>query len=418
MLVNIVFVLVAFAWLVLGGSRAWEAPLRHQVQLDSHRFEVIPVDEAGYAIRRVATNSTTGNNRKRWLGLRAGSGMNPSYLWPDKTISYCYDSTSSRDKLKEPLEMAFTMWAAGFEDGTAGLNRLVYKYVEVAKPGTACTKNSQSDKILLISHNDRGMLSSHVGRPPLDDLSPEYKGPVMQLSMRDDIGQLNTVANIAHEVGHAWGLLHEHQNPFFWRFPYGSVSSADMEGKVFGDYWDCSALKDYFLVRGKIINKHGAGSAAAEQIMLDVCQNHGAASHWGFSAADWLPIKANYRHPNTIPYMGASYEHVDWDSIMLYPSGAGGIGPARPPTNPSENPDVYDRRTPVLRRNDGAKIHTNTIPSKGDVAGIRFLYENPTSTGTQADAYVLPNNKKSSRFTDFIKDFMRKKNRQCGNPGR
>lgn len=38
----------------------------------------------------------------------------------------------------------------------------------------------------------------------------------MNLSDRTDVGMLDVVANDAHELGHAWGLLHEHQNPAFW----------------------------------------------------------------------------------------------------------------------------------------------------------------------------------------------------------
>ncbi|WYZ42084.1 hypothetical protein EsH8_V_000979 [Colletotrichum jinshuiense] len=415
MLAKVVVVLAASTWSVLGGSRAWEAPLSHQVQLDRRRFEAIPVDEAGYAVRRTANNGTASNNKKRWVGLRPGAGDKPSYLWPDKTISYCFDTTDSRDKLEEPLELAFNMWAAAFEDGTGGLNRLVYKYSMVAEPGTACTGNSQRDKILVVSHNDLGVHATSVGRPPLDARRPDFKGPEMKLSTRDDVGQLNIVANFAHEVGHAWGLYHEHQNPLFWRYPYGTSSDNILEGTVFGDYWDCTALKDYWIVRGKITQEKGTGEEA-QQIMRDVCQKQSAASNWSFSAADWLPIKANYRYSSGVPNFGADYTHVDWDSIMLYPSGAGGVGSARPPTNPSEDPEVYDGRTPVLRRNDGAKIHTNAIPSKRDVEGIKALYENAIP-GTEAEAYVLPNDKKSSRFTDFIKDFSFKKNKECANPG-
>ncbi|KZL80227.1 hypothetical protein CI238_06531 [Colletotrichum incanum] len=414
MLEKVVVVLAALTWPVLGGSRAWEAPLSHQVQLDRHRFDAIPVDEAGYAVPRIAENGTTGSNVKRWVSMRPGVGDKPSYLWPDKTINYCFDTTDSRDKLDEKLNSAFNMWAASFEDGSGGLNRLLYKYSMVAEPGTACTENSQRAKILVVSHNDLGVHSTTIGQRPLDAERPEYKGPTMKLSTRDDVGQLNILANFAHEVGHAWGLIHEHQNPLFWRYPYGTSSDDIFEGTVFGDHWECSALRDYYTVRGKITQKHGTGEEA-EQIMRDVCLLQSAADEWGFSAADWLPVKANFKYSSSVPNAGADYTHVDWDSIMLYPSGAGGRGTARPPTNPSENPDAYDQRTPVLLRNDGVKIHTNAIPSKGDVEGIKALYEN-SMPGEQGKTYVLPNDKKSSRFGSFIKDFSLKKKKNCPNP--
>jgi hypothetical protein len=144
-----------------------------------------------------------------------------------------------------------------------------------------------------------------------------------------------------------------------------------------------------------------------------VCENLGAANDWNFSANNWLPISGVYRHDPGVQYLGASYDQVDWDSIMLYPSGAGGIGDANPPASPGADPESYDRRHPVLLRNDGARIRANAVPSKGDVAGIKQLYESESYEKNAGQGLVLPNNKKSSRFTDFIKDFVAKKGKSC-----
>ncbi|KAF9876846.1 hypothetical protein CkaCkLH20_05692 [Colletotrichum karsti] len=372
MLANVVIViLAAVTGSVLGGSRAWEAPLHHEVQLDRDRFARIAVDEAGYAIRRVSHNDTGNNNiNKRWFGVRAGAGPNPTRLWPDKTISYCYDTPESQAVLDEPFQLAIKMWSAGFEDGSGGLDPMTFKYQMVAAAGTACTRNSQRDKILVVSLGNA--LSTTVGRPLLNANNPDDRGPSMILSTNDNV-----------ELG----------------------------GTVFGEHWDCQALKDFVTVRGKIFAKHGA--IKGQEKVDEMCVSQAVAVEWGFSASDWLPIKANYIHPRSVPLTRAGYKHVDWESIMLYPSGAGGGGSARPPTNPSENPDVYDQRTPVLLRNDGSKIRTNAIPSKGDVAGIKYLYEGPV---VAAGGYILPNDKKHKRFPNFMKDLMGKKGKSCENP--
>ncbi|KAK1758815.1 hypothetical protein QBC47DRAFT_409646 [Echria macrotheca] len=399
---------LSFAVNVLGGSRAWEGSISNDLLRMRHEAQETPiaVDAAGYALR-MTDNATHTGLKKRYFSVNPGAGRNPTYLWPKTTISYCFDTQESKDKIYEYLELAIDSWRA------AGLSPYVYKYAEVANPGTACTQNKQRDAILVISHNDLGRHQTTVGMWPIDkDTRPDYVGPTMELSTRDDVAHLNIVANIAHEIGHAWGLYHEHQNPLFWGAPYYNEANPDLAGRVFGTNFDCSALRDYHPVRQKIQAKYRDNDALAVQTMRDVCTKASAASDWGFSAADWLPIVANFKHTPGIPSMGANYQHVDWDSIMLYASGAGGLGSARPPTNPSEDPDVYDMRAPVLRRNDGAKIRPNAVPSAGDVTGIRKLYDESASYregNNLGRGFQLINDPKSNRFVDFIKDITGKK---------
>jgi hypothetical protein len=178
----------------LCGSRAWESGLTLR-PLDKPSLDPIPVDVAGYAIR--ANASDGGGLRKRYFAVAPGQGTKPSRLWPDKTISYCYDSEASRAAIEEPLKAAIQVWHA------AGLHRDVYKWVKVADPGTACTNNAQRGKILVISHNNEGRLSTTLALPFLDGRDRDVSGPTMQLSAVDTVGQLNIVANFAHEIGHA-----------------------------------------------------------------------------------------------------------------------------------------------------------------------------------------------------------------------
>lgn len=405
---SLVCFLAAFSTQVLGGSRAWESVLTHQALHTRHEAAIpIPVDAAGYAISSLGNDTRHDSElEKRWLGIVAGQSS--MYLWPDSTISYCFDSTASRDKIFKYLDRAIQSWI------TAGLSREVYKYKEVVKPGTACTGHAQRDAILVISHNELGLLQTTVGIWSLDPQKPDYVGPTMELSTRDDIHHLNVVANFAHEMGHAWGLYHEHQNPKFWGPPYGGQYDAALAGTVFGTNFDCSALRDYHVARERIATKNAGDPAKIALHQAQMCTNINVANTYRFSATDWLPIVSNYKCSKSVPYTRAGYEHVDWDSIMLYPSGAGGIGSARPPTGPDENPDAYDQRTPVLRRNDGAKIVSNTVPSAGDVAGIRELYDSSAVYyQTHGKGLQLINDKKHKRFTDFMKDFSLKKKKSC-----
>lgn len=393
---------------VTAGSRAWEAPIQHEVQLDRRRFAPMPVDEAGYAIRASTSNATDvpESHRKRWLAIKPGAGSNPTYLWPDKTLTYCFDSESSRDKIQEGFNVAIKLWEA------AGLSGQVYKYVQLSDIGSACTNNPNRDKILVISHNTDGIHSTSPGRRPLDANYPEFKGPTMRLSQNVDVGQLNQNANWAHEIGHAWGLFHEHQNPRFWGVPYGTSTSDIFAGEVFGARFDCSALKDYDKVMAAIDAKHGSSGQAA-QIKVDVCTKHGAAEEWDFSASDWLPITTNILFTSGIPEHNAGYGSVDWASIMMYPSGAGGKGTARARTGPGDT--NYDQRQPVLLRNDGTPIGTNAVPSALDVLGIRHLYEGNLAN-QKGEPYVLPNDKKHRTFGKFMKDIISTKGKSCEAP--
>lgn len=369
-------VLTCLSPTVLSGSRNWEVNLSHQ---HNHEQLDIPVDNAGYAVTDNATHSI----QKRYLAMRPQDGPGLRKLWPDKTISYCYESQATKDILNDELEQAIMLWQPG-------LHRDVYKYHEVADPGEAtCVGNSQRDHILVIRYNSDGNLATSVGLPSLDGGNPTYKGPTMMLSDKTNVGLLSVVANYAHEIGHAWGLYHEHQNLAFWGFPQNTGSA----GTVFGEKWDCTALKDY-----------GAASARVQaenpKDMELLCVFQGIAAKYGFSAADWLPVVKNTLAPSTIGNR-AGYDKVDWDSIMMYPSGAGGRGDAAPPGG-----DTYDLRQPVLLRNDGAKMVPKLQPSLGDIAGIRRIYEDAAAPQGQP---VLINDKSSKWYSKLKIDFRKKK---------
>ncbi|EFX05598.1 hypothetical protein CMQ_3667 [Grosmannia clavigera kw1407] len=373
----------------LAGNRAWESSLRYLAPPERHQ---ITVDGAGHAF---VDNTTVKRLAERYLSIQPDAGTSGFKIWPSSTISFCFETQNARDTLWEHLELAIETWRTDGEGGT-GLHRDVYKYIEVFDPGASCVNNKQRDRVLVISYNAEGRLSTTIGIAALDASAPEYKGPSMALSDKAGIGMLDIVANYAHEIGHSWGLYHEHQNINYWGSPYntGSFGSA-----IFGDSFDCTVLKDY----PDAISRAKASGDGDDDLL---CHFRGVAAKYKFSAVDWLPINGRTRmHPGaggagqSVP----TYANVDWKSIMLYPSGAGAIGEAAPPGGDS------DKRSNVLLRNDGQKLGINLVPSALDIAGVRQLYESDLGTGSFSGLPVLPNSKSSKFFGKFKDSFKKKK---------
>lgn len=217
---------------VQAGSHVWEAKLQHPRAVEHEQVEV---DAAGYAIR---SDTTSKRINKRYVAFWPDSRVK---LWPQKTVSYCFATKQGRSNLVKYVRQAANRWH------DAGLHKDVYKWVEVADPGPdSCVKNPERAGILIINEqteDQKGSSDATVGLPPVvagKDL--EYTGPNMNLRERGSIfrGTDNFVGTIAHEMGHVWGLHHEHQYRGFWNAPYNSWPGSD----VFGDHFVCSNLED------------------------------------------------------------------------------------------------------------------------------------------------------------------------------
>ncbi|KAK2032538.1 hypothetical protein LX32DRAFT_636256 [Colletotrichum zoysiae] len=350
-----------------GGSATWQPQLSH----DSRNVK-ITADASGYAAKDAVARRDL--LQKRYMAMVPDEQRR---RWPESTISYCYESTAARGNLHRYLIAATNLWKM------AGLVSPVYKYKEVADPGSSCTGHEDRHQILVISitpdeWSGQAAGSATVGVPALDDTNPGYEGPTMYINseLRAVEGKTRFVATIAHELGHVWGLYHEHQNPSFWEYPYSS-----RRGNVFGSNFHCARFKDYTAARDRIREKYPNNPALLEEKTTLMCRYQAFAQEYHFSGADYLAesISASMQWSSDIPRTGATNDHVDWESIMIY---AG-----------------YD----LLLKNDGSSFGENDKPSAKDIVGIKKMYDGPFASH---DFPTLPSSTKSPFYTkwkDMIK---------------
>ncbi|OJJ00683.1 hypothetical protein ASPVEDRAFT_149620 [Aspergillus versicolor CBS 583.65] len=311
---------------VEAGSRLWERPHNHAQPRWAH---FPPPDENGEAA---------------------------AYPWPDKVIPVCFKNPVAKQVLAPFLRKAMDLWyAAGLPES--------YKLEEASDHRCA----NQPLEVLMVRLAEKDEpFSTTVGRPRS---LRGGDGARMKINLVTDLLP-DVTANIAHELGHSWGLFHEHQTSQFWDLTTGMP-------KFFT--FNCEALSDFPL--------HADKTFAQIYSVAGICRNYYTALSFGFGATEFLAIPFATSHLQHMT--GVSEDDVDWKSIMLYPSN---IGSRFQHMFPLEHKRVSPNQ-PV----EEVKIQPNIVPSPRDVEGIRHIYESPQ----QVLVASLLNDPTSAHFQQF-----------------
>ncbi|KAK3292953.1 uncharacterized protein B0H64DRAFT_434245 [Chaetomium fimeti] len=376
------------------GNRAWEPPIHYAKAAIASR-DLSGVNNIYFNGTNVSSHHQA--HQKRFFGLSnpATTGAYPR-LWPNGNIDACFEQRShlhqgvnkpTRQILYDNLITARELWRqAGLED-----NNGKFRFNILPDDDAGCERNQRSTHLLIMyaGENNRKM-STTVGvdspqAAPESDRPDSELGPVMTLSDVIDIGMGNVVANYAHEMGHSWGLHHEHQNPKWWSETFTGVERANY---FFGEEnFHCTNLRDYATVMAPY---DGQPDYIKNAYKNEICRDRSKASRAKFAGGfNYVPITDE---PGTID---DERNEPDWESIMLYPSNAGG------------RVDASGQKLNVLTKRNGDLIDPVSKPSRRDIAGLKKMY------GVKTSFFAKLLNDKSNPLRNMF-DGIRKKDRDSG----
>lgn len=213
--------------------------------------------------------------------------------WPGCTIRYCFADDDTEQALFDNLKDAIERWYR------SGLDRNSFKWEKVSRD--ECTQKRSTHLVISITQ-----VKSHDTTVGYEPAGPGFPGPSMNL-YDGDLKSLDKVASFSHEVGHAWGLRHEHQVPQYWKTGEGYADAVGGDSAVFGNgNFHCENLADYEEKTAFVRDTMGQ----PPNIVKQLCTKYSIARQYKFSAVNWLPDTAGIVATD-------SDQGVDWDSIMV-----------------------------------------------------------------------------------------------------
>ncbi|KAL8918639.1 MAG: hypothetical protein Q9172_005332 [Xanthocarpia lactea] len=233
-------------------------------------------------------------------------------IWPNNKLRYKWKDDDSRKALQKILEDAWKLWTP--DNGNA-VNK---DYIDLEE-------STDPDALVITATKDFGARTTVGFR----------RDRILYLifGTGTKYGFLDATANMAHEIGHALGLYHEHQR-------------SDRDAHVL---FNCKNLKGYLPDKDNDVD--------------GFCTNLGNARLNNWPSVDF--IKLPLYIPNDLtPPKNCQSSQYDEDSIMHY---SGGMG--APPSLPGVH-----RKTVLTSTRDNKPFKKNPVPSSADIARINELY--------------------------------------------
>ncbi|CAJ2505036.1 Uu.00g124300.m01.CDS01 [Anthostomella pinea] len=283
-------------------------------------FAITAVFASPVALPDVNTSSTQAHTQRDFMINKNTQYSSLGYTWPNNKVTWCLNADKEAD-YKTVRDIADKSWKK-WKDVIGEKSSL--KFAPVDDKELECKKYRGKVDMWEITLNYK----MHAGSAHSGYM---YQDNRLNFDPRPIYSAMDAVVNFAHEMGHAFGLLHTHQRPDAWP----SLLKLN-----------CRNLRDYDSLAKKI----GKGKVD------DICKtlNRRSAAAEGFSAAELLPY-SNYMKDTSKEIVQNG--DFDWDSIMLYNSEAG----------------AKDGTLALVKEN-GSKIGINTEVSKGDGKQIENLY--------------------------------------------
>jgi hypothetical protein len=247
--------------------------------------------------------------------------------WPDGHVDWCLEADAIDQEFMGLMDGMWIKWVNAFGGSTRSK-------VMISFAGLCKYDEGGNFLHIFLTNEQRAATTLGFSSAGFTNGQPNQ---LMRFDKSNTWGTGDSTANLAHEFGHAFGLLHEHQKWYPWHEDLlANPPRSDPLLK-----FNCENLADY-----QQFNDAGNN-------MDDLCSNQFSANQAGFSAVEFLPwpqFTLNQQSPD-----------FDWNSIMMYSSTSG----AKTELGVKQN---------TMTKFDGTIINPNLDPSGRDGEAVRNLY--------------------------------------------